>query len=100
VATVSFVPCKRDTFPHTLNDGIDNPLLLRAGAPCSQVSRDRLIDLDQAVFPVVDDVELVLVDKLVVARAQLPDRLIMLVQKRHMAMTVAIVGIVVALKAE
>lgn len=84
---------------HTLDDGIDNPLLLGAAAPGGQVTRDGLVNLDEAsIF--VDDVELVLVDQLVVAGAQLANGLIVLVHDGDVAVSVAVAGIVVAFKAE
>jgi len=83
----------------TLEDGVDNPLLLSAAAPGGQVARHRLVDLDEAGL-LVDDVELVLVNQLVVAGAQLTDSLVVLIHNGNMPMSMAIAGIVVAFKAE
>jgi hypothetical protein len=82
-----------------LDDGVDDPLLLGAAAPGGQVARDGLVDLDEACF-FVDDVELVLVDQLVVAGAQLADGLVVLVHDGDVAVAVAVAGVVVALEAE
>ena len=83
----------------TLDDGVDDPLLLRAASPSAQVAGNGLVDLDQAGF-FVDDVELVLVDQLVVASAQFADRLVVLVHDGDVAVAVAVAGVVVAFKAE
>ena len=83
----------------TLDDGVDNPLLLWLGAPRSQVPDNGLIDLDQPCL-LPDDVELVLVDQLVVPGPELPDRLVVLVQEGDVAVPVAVPGVVVALEAE
>lgn len=82
-----------------MDDGVDDPLLLGAAAVGGQVARDGLVDLDEACF-FVDDVELVLVDQLVVAGAQLADGLVVLVHDGDVAVAVAVAGIVVALEAE
>ena len=83
----------------TLNNSVDNPLLLRLGAVGGEVPRHRLVDLDQARL-LVDDVELVLVDKLVVAGTKLADGLVVLVHQSDMAMAVSVSRVVVALEAE
>lgn len=49
----------------TLNDRIDNPLLLGATTPSCQITSDRLVDLDEAGF-FVDDMKLVLIYKLMI----------------------------------
>jgi hypothetical protein len=73
--------------------------LLRAASPGGQVAGDGLVDLDEAGF-LVDDVELVLIDQLVVAGAQLADGLVVLVHDGDVTVAVAIAGVVVALEAE
>ena len=83
----------------TLDDGVDNPLLLRAASPSGQVAGNGLIDLDEASF-FVDDVKLMLVDQLVVPSAQFADGLVVLVHDSDVAMAVAVAGIVVTFKAE
>jgi hypothetical protein len=55
----------------TLNNGIDDPLLVLTSTPCSQIAWNRLIYLDQASL-LVDNVELVLVNQLILpARSSL-----------------------------
>jgi hypothetical protein len=49
----------------TLEDGIDNPLLVWTSAPSSKISRHRLVHLDKTRL-LVDNLELVLINKLVV----------------------------------
>jgi hypothetical protein len=70
---------------HTLNNGIDDPLLVSTCSPSSQISGDWLINLNQpSLF--VDNVELMFVNKLMVARPELSDSLVMLVHKRDVTM--------------
>ncbi len=83
----------------TLDDGVDDPLLLRAASPGSQVTGNGLVDLDEAGF-FIDDVELVLVNQLVAASAQFPDGLVVLIHDSDVAMAVAVAGVVVTFKAE
>lgn len=83
----------------TLNNGIHNPLLLWTGAPFGQVSRHRLIDLDQASF-LIHNMKLMLVNQLMIPRTKFTNGLITLVDKRNVSMAVSISSIVVAFKAE
>lgn len=57
---------------HTLDDGIDDSLLVFTCAPRGQVSRDGLIDLDQARL-LVDDMKLVLINQLMITGTQFSD---------------------------
>jgi hypothetical protein len=70
----------------TLNNGIDDPLLVLTSTPCSQIAWNRLIYLDQASL-LVDNVELVLVNQLMVTSTKLPDGLVMLVHERNMTVS-------------
>lgn len=92
---VSFHPL----IARTLENGIYNPLLFRTGTPFGEVLRDRLVDLNERRF-LIDDMELVLVGELVVARAKLANGLIMLVHDGRVAVAVAVSRIMVAFKAE
>jgi hypothetical protein len=83
----------------TLNDGINNPLLLRASSPLSEVHRSRLVDLNQSRL-LIDDMELVLIGQLVIAGTKLTDSLIVLVKNGRVTVTVAIARVVVTLKAK
>lgn len=75
-----------------MEDGVDNPLLLWRSAPSRQISRNRLVDLNQRRL-LVDDMKLVLVRELVVASPQLSDSLIVLVQNGGVPMTMAVSSI-------
>ena len=83
----------------TLNNSVHNPLLLWICAPSGEIPRDWLVYLNQASF-FIDNMELVLVNELVVSSTKLTDGLIMLVHESDVAMAMAIVGIVIAFKAE
>lgn len=93
------VGCFDDSSFPTLNNRIHNPLLLRLRAPRRQIPRNRLIYLNQPRL-LINNMKFMLINKLVVARAQLPYRLVMLVQKRDMPMPVAVPGVMVPLEAE
>lgn len=83
----------------TLEDGIDNPLLLGATTPPTQVRGNRLVNLKQSRF-FIDDMELMLIHQFMVTSTQLANRLIVLVQNGRMAMTMAISRVMVTLETE
>lgn len=83
----------------TLEDSIDNPLLVWTGTPFSEISRHRLIDLDKASL-LANDFEFVLVNQFVVPSTQFANCLVVLIQEGYMTMAVPVPGIVVTLKAE
>lgn len=83
----------------TLNHSVDNPLLLWATTPSSQITWYRLVDLDESSLLIVD-VEFVLIGQLVIAGTKLADRLIMLIHEGGVTMTMAVSGIVVSFEAE
>lgn len=70
----------------TLDDCIDNPLLLWLGPIGREVPGHWLIDLNQSCL-LIHNVEFVLVDKLVIASAELSNRFIVLIQKGNVAVT-------------
>lgn len=82
-----------------MEHGIDDPLLLRRGTPGSEIHRNRLIDLDDRRF-LINDVELMLVGELVVARPQFSNGFIMVVHDRSMAVTMTIARVMVSFEAE
>ena len=82
----------------TLNDRIDNPLLILIGSVRREISRHRLINLYERGLT-ISGPELMLVANLVSSSSQFSRRLIVLVQERYMAVAVAIAWIVISLKA-
>ena len=52
---------------HTLENGIDNPLLLWATTPPTQINRNGLVDLKQRSF-LINDMKLMLIHQLMVTR--------------------------------
>ncbi|KAH3662565.1 hypothetical protein OGAPHI_005817 [Ogataea philodendri] len=80
-----------------LENGVHNPLLLLRSTKFAKVPGNRLVNLKQAGFLVLD-VELVLVRKLVLAGTQLLDELVAVVQERVVAVAMAIGRVVVSFK--
>ena len=83
----------------TLNDGINDPLLVRASTPSTEVPSDGLVDLDEARL-LIDNVEFVLVNQLVVSRTQLANGLVVLIHEGNVPMAVAVASVMVTLEAE
>lgn len=88
-----------DTLLGTLNYCIDNPLLLGAATPSPQVTSNRLVNLDESGF-FIDDVKLVLVHKLMIARSEFSNRLIVIIQDGDVTVSMAIPRIMVPFKAK
>lgn len=84
---------------HTLEYGINDPLLLRTGTPLGKVLRHGLVDLDESGL-LVDDMELMLVGQLVVSSTQFADGFIVLIHDGGMAVPVSVPGVVIALEAK
>lgn len=84
---------------HTLEDGVHDPLLFWAATPTTEINWDWLIDLEQSGL-LINHMKLVLVHELVIARAELTNGLIALIEDGGMAMAMAICRVVVTLKAE
>ncbi len=72
----------------TLEDCIDNPLLLSLRSEPAQISRHRLVNLNQPGLT-IDHLELMLVRDLMSPRPQLTDGLIMVVHEGDMPMAMA-----------
>lgn len=83
----------------TLEDGVDNPRLVGRAAIGRQVPLHGLVDLDQG-RRLIDDDELVLVAEVVPACAELPDRVVVLVEKGVMAVGMAVWPVVPPLEAD
>jgi hypothetical protein len=83
----------------TLEDGIDNPLLIWTGTPLSEISGHRLVYLDETRL-LIDNLELVLVNQFMVSSPELANSLIVLIQESHMSMAMPVSSIVIAFKAE
>jgi hypothetical protein len=62
----------------TLEDGIDDPLLIWTGTPLREISRNGLVHLDETRL-LIDSLKLMLIDQLVVASPELANSLIVLV---------------------
>jgi hypothetical protein len=84
---------------HTLNDSINNPLLLRTSSPRSKIHRSGLVDLDQSRL-LIDDMKLVLISQLVIASTKLTDSLIVLVKDSRVPVTMTITRVMVTLEAK
>lgn len=84
---------------HTLENGINDPLLLRTGTPLGKILGHGLVDLDEGGL-FVDDMELMLVGQLVVSSTQLTDSFIVLIHDGGVTMPVSIGSVVVTLEAE
>src|SRR5271170_6833811 len=91
----SFVTSIKKTFEirHTLEYGIDNPLLLGTTPELTQVPRHRLVHLKKASL-LVGDTELMLVRDLVVSSPEFVDGVVMLIQDSDVAVAVTISGVV------
>ena len=78
----------------TLEDRVNDPLLVVARPICREVSWNRLVDLDQCCLS-ISSPELMFIADLVSACSELADRFVVLIQEGNMAMAVSVVWIVV-----
>ena len=83
----------------TLEDGIDDPLLIWTGTPLREISRHGLVQLDETRL-LIDNLKLMLIDRLVVASPELANSIIVLILESHMPMSMPLAGIVITFKAE
>ena len=83
----------------TLKSRINDPLLLGTAPIRGQIIRHRMINLNQCRL-LIDNDKFMLIRQPVVPGTQLANRLIMLVQKGRVAVSMAVCGIMATLEAE